>query len=234
MNVLMRMSSSAPAPAGGFPAWLLPALASLIPLVAAHLAWWLSMRDGLVPVCNPYVEGCVSISRAARHGLGNHLFRLAMLPCATLQVALWWVAAQWLQRRTGSPARLLPWLGLMAGVSLALYATFLGTEGDAYRMLRRYGVTVYFGATFLALMAMLRRLSRQWPDAPVCKPLQCIALGMLAMGVASVIASAVVGDPDARDRWENRLEWHLGLWLTAMFAVIAWHWWRERLRVVLV
>ena len=37
-----------------------------------------------------------------------------------------------------------------------------------------------------------------------------------------------------RDRWENALEWHLGLWLTAMFAVLAWRWWRERVRIALV
>ena len=35
------------------------------------------------------------------------------------------------------------------------------------------------------------------------------------------------------DRWENALEWHLGLWLTAMFLVLAWRWWREGVRVSL-
>jgi len=37
------------------------------------------------PACNPYLEGCVSISRAARHGLPNHLFKALVLPAAALQ-----------------------------------------------------------------------------------------------------------------------------------------------------
>ena len=45
-------------------------------------------------------EGCTSISRAARHGLGNHVFRLLMLPCAMLVALHWWSSARWL--RTGA------------------------------------------------------------------------------------------------------------------------------------
>ncbi|WP_237053719.1 hypothetical protein [Marilutibacter chinensis] len=226
----MPKPTSAPT---GLPAWPLPLLCALLPLLAAHLAWWLSVQGELVAACNPYLDGCVSISRAARHGLGNLLFRLAMLPCATVQVAVWWCAAQWLQRGTGVPARALPWLGLTAGAFLGLYAAFLGSEGETYGLLRRYGITVYFGASFLALMSVLRRMSRQWQDAPAFAPLRIVALGMLAVGLASVTVTASVADQLARDRWENRLEWALGLWLTAMFAVLAWHWWRERLRIVL-
>ena len=33
-----------------------------------------------------------------------------------------------------------------------LYGTFLGTEGSAYRWMRRYGVVVYFGATCIAML----------------------------------------------------------------------------------
>jgi hypothetical protein len=33
-----------------------------------------------------------------------------------------------------------------------LYGTFLGTEGVAYRWMRRYGVVVYFGATCIAML----------------------------------------------------------------------------------
>lgn len=226
------MNASRPTPAG-LPVWPLPLLSAVLPLLAAHLAWWLSIQDALIPACNPYLDGCVSISRAARHGLGNLLFRLAMLPCATIQLAVWWCAAQWLQARTGMRARALPWLGLAAGTALGLYAAFLGSEGEIYGLLRRYGITVYFGASFLALMAVLRRMSRRWRDAPAFGPLRAVALGMLVVGLASVVVSALVVDPRARDLWENRLEWQLGLWLTAMFVILAWHWWRERLRVVL-
>ncbi|MDI9239075.1 hypothetical protein QLQ15_09155 [Lysobacter sp. LF1] len=216
------------------PLWPLPLLAALMPFVVGHLAWWLSVRDGLVPGCNLYWDGCVSISRAARHGVGNHLFRLVMLPCATVQVLCWFAAALWLRGDTPARARMLPWLGLLAGVFLALYATFLGTEGRAYEAMRRYGINLYFGFTYLALMATLHALSRTTPRRPGYRPLLVVALGFMALGLASVFVRYALDDEVALDRWENALEWHLGLWLTAMFAVLAWRWWRDGVRITLV
>jgi hypothetical protein len=220
----------------GLALWPLPLLCAALPFVAAHLAWWLSLADGLIPACNPYVDGCVSISRAARHGLGNHVFRMAMLPAATLQALCWLAAAGWLRRRWGVASHALPWLGLVAAAFLALYATFLGTEGEAYRLLRSYGVKLYFGASYLALLLLLRamaRAGRAQGRVPGYRPLLGIALGMLAIGLASVAREYAVLDDAANDAWGNVLEWQLGLWLTTMFAVLAWRWWRDRVRIAL-
>ncbi len=203
-------------------------LCALLPVLAGHLALYLSVRDGWIPGCSPYVEGCVSISRAARHGWGNAVFKALMWPAVVLQAAFWWRTRGWLRDRTGDDARFVGGCGLVAGVFLALYVAFLGSEGEAYQWLRRYGITVYFGGTFLALMAVLRRMARAWRDAAAFPALRLVAAGMLALGVASVVVSATVAEPLARDHWENRLEWQLGLWLTAMFLVFAVAWWRER------
>lgn len=219
-------------PARGLPLWPLPLLCAALPFVAAHLAWWLSLADGLIPACNPYLDGCVSISRAARHGLGNPVFRMMMLPAATLQVLCWLAATGWLRGHRGVASQALPWLGLVAGAFLALYATFLGTEGEAYRLLRSYGVKLYFGASYLALLVLLRAMARARRVSGY-GPLLVIALAMLAIGLASVAREYVVLDDAANDAWGNVLEWHLGLWLTAMFAVLAWRWWREDLRIAL-
>ncbi|MDR7134786.1 hypothetical protein J2X06_001995 [Lysobacter niastensis] len=209
------------------PLWPLPLLAAVLPLLVAHLAWWLSVRDGLAPACNPYLDGCVSISRAARHGLGNDLFRMAMLPCAVLQALCWVAATAWLRRDTPVAVPTLPWLGVVAGVALALYATFLGTEGQTYELLRRYGNVIYFGSTGLALLVALRALS--WNrHAPGYRALFVIAVALLAIGLSSVVVAYVVEEPDRRDGWRNALEWHLGLWLTGIYAVLGWLWRRER------
>ena len=48
------------------PLWVFPLAIALVMLLAAHLAWWLSLRAGYIEACNPYWEGCTSISRAAR------------------------------------------------------------------------------------------------------------------------------------------------------------------------
>lgn len=216
--------------AGSLPLWPLPLLAALIPVVVTHLAWGLSLRDGHVPACVPYLDGCISISRAARHGLGNDLFRMFMLPCAALQALFWLAMRQWLRGLGRSGGAALPWLGLLAAVFLALYATFLGSEGAIYQTLRRYGVTVYFAATYIALLLSLRALWRS-PAETAARPLLAVALGMLALGLASVAVSLGVDERELRNRLENILEWQLGLWLTAMFLVFAWHW--RRLRLVL-
>ena len=83
------------------PLWPLPLAVAATLVVATHLAWWLSVQAGHVPWCIPYLEGCTSISRAARHGLGNHLFRLMVLPCALLVGIHWWLAGRWLRARGG-------------------------------------------------------------------------------------------------------------------------------------
>lgn len=222
------MSTPGP-PLSTLPLWPLPLLCALLPFVAAHLAWWLSIEQGLIAACNPYLDGCVSISRAARHGLGNQLFRMMVLPAAALQALCWLAATLWL-RQHGDRVRVLPWLGLVAGAFLALYATFLGSEGRVYELLRRYGIYLYFGNTYLALLFTLQILSRR-PKPHVHRPLLVVAVGFMAVGLTSIGASYVVTSEALRNQWENVLEWHLGLWLTALFATLAWHWRRERLRL---
>lgn len=215
---------------GFIPLWPLPLAAALLLLVATHLALWLSIRAGYVPACVPYWEGCTSISRAARHGLGNHLFRLLVIPCAVLHGASWWVAGRWLRDDEGRASR---WwmlvLGLFSASALAIYATFLGTEGEVYGFLRRYGVTVYFGFGFLAqllLMRWARALRRMSPALLKAMAVLCVA--MLGLGVGNVVASALVADDSLRDRVENALEWQLGLLLVGWHLLLARGWWRAR------
>ena len=109
-------------------AWPLPLLVAVVPLVAAHAAYGLSIAEGHVPACVPYWEGCTSISRAARHGTGNLVFRLLMLPAAVLMWQQWLVAREWL-RTTGpvGAGASLPWLGALAALALAVYVGFHGS-----------------------------------------------------------------------------------------------------------
>jgi hypothetical protein len=224
-----RPVNTSPAHAA-LPLWPLPLLCALIPVLAVHLAWWLSWRDGHIPAGIPYLDGAFSISRAARHGWGNDLFTLLMLPCATLQALCWLAAARWLRAQGSTRGAPLPWLGLLAAAFLALYATFLGSEGEVYQVLRRYGVTVYFAATYIALLWLLRALGElPWPA--LRRALLGVALGMLALGLASVAVSASVDDHTLKDRWENVLEWQLGVLLTLMFLALAWGWRRACLRL---
>ena len=208
--------------------WPLPLLAGLLPLVATVIAYLLSIRLGLVPECNPFFSGCVSISRAARHDLPNILFRALVLPAAVLQAICWLLCPGWLRTLGAAPdrwQRALPALGVAAGVFLVLYGTFLGTEGEGYRWMRRYGVAFYFGLTCIGMLIvsgqMQRRLSGSWFERNTALAL-CAMLPLL--GLAHVLLPLWWPEPLTKDALENITEWWGGAIFTAFFAVLAWAW----------
>lgn len=211
-------------PSRSIPLWPLPLAVACMLIVAAHLALVLSIRDGYVPACIPYLEGCTSISRAARHGLGNHLFRLLVLPCAMLVGLHWWLSSRWL-RLHGVRSRLLLPVGVVAAIALAVYATFLGSDGEAYRFLRRYGVIVFFGASYLAQLVFLRLSVRaNVPGRATHAAMQVTCVAMLVIGLVHVAAMALIGGTSLQDKLENALEWQLGALLVAWLVLQARAW----------
>ena len=208
--------------------WPLPLLAGLLPLIATVGAYLMSIRLGLVPECNPFLEGCVSISRAARHDLPNLLFRALVLPAAVLQAICWLLCPDWLRTLDATPDRFqraLPALGVVAAVFLVLYGTFLGTEGEGYRWMRRYGVAFYFGLTCIGMLIvsdqMQRRLIGNWLE-------RNMVLGFCAMlpllGLAHVFLPLWWPASLTKDALENITEWWGGAIFTAFFAMLAWAW----------
>lgn len=213
--------------------WLLPMLICGLFLFAVHAAYLLSVRDGWVPACVPYAEGCVSISRAARHGIGNQVFRWLVIPCAGLHALVWWLSARWLSGNAplSSTLRGMRVLGIMSACALAVYALFLGTQGEIYGFLRRYGVTVYFGFGFLAQLLLLRVATRSGAIAPMLRRMMAVVCAcMLLLGLLNVAAGVVLVDDAQRDRIENALEWQLGLLLVAWFGLLAVAWRRADVR----
>lgn len=213
--------------------WPLPLIGGLMPAIAAVLALWLSFTLELIPPCNPLLDGCVSISRAARHDLPNHLFRALVLPAAVLQTLTWMLCAIWL-RSLGAESRgalrVLPWLGVLAGVFLILYGTFLGTEGQAYRWMRRYGVILYFGFTYLCMLIASGALWRRAQSAAIALPVRLdrmlvvLCALTLIIGLAQVFVPPFLGSEDLKNRLENILEWYAALGFTLFFLALAWIW----------
>lgn len=213
--------------------WAIPLAAGLLPAVAVLVALRLSVRLELIPVCNPLIEGCVSISAAARHGLSNHIFRALVLPAAALQGLTWLLCTGWLKSlgaRPDRPLRALPWLGLLAALFLVLYGTFLGTEGDVYRWMRRYGVVFYFGLTCICMVISTVHLFRLARPSSISLPMRfdrvlvglCVVL--LGLGLASAFLPLYAPDEQTRNRVENALEWNGALIFTLFFLSLAWLW----------
>jgi hypothetical protein len=218
-----------------WPAWPLPLLAGLLPFVATLLAYALSVRLGLIEACNPFVDGCVSISRAARHDLPNHVFRALVLPAAAVQATCWLLCGASL-RTLGAPPtrwlRALPWIGLLAALFLVLYATFLGTEGVAYRWMRRYGVVVHFGGTCLAMLiagGAVQGLTARAPHAARAMLMLAVALPLL--GILNSFAPLWTHDEKVVAALQNIAEWWGGLAITLFFFAMAWLWRAARFEV---
>ncbi len=215
--------------------WPLALLAGLLPLVATVVSTTLSMQQGLVPSCNPFWDGCTSISRAARHGLPNILFQALMLPAATLQALVWVLVARWLVQ-VGAGGRGVAWiapLGMVAGIALVVYGSFLGTEGPVYRWLRQYGTVGYFGFTCLSLLftgqavQALVRDGRWSMPAWLERAMVGLAAALVLLGLGNALVAAAFGEP-LKGRVENVTEWWGALIFVLGFGAIAALWWRER------
>jgi hypothetical protein len=215
-------------PTLAWPAWPLPLLAGLLPLVATLVGYSLSVRLGLVEACNPFVDGCVSISRAARFDLPNHLFRALLLPAAALQALCWLLCGAWLRTLGAARTRklrALPWLGLAAALFLVLYGTFLGTEGEAYRWMRRHGVVLYFGGTCIAMLIVSGAAQGLALQARhVARALLALCAALPLLGLANAFAPLLHVDGETREALQNSTEWWGGLIFTLFFVAIAWLW----------
>jgi hypothetical protein len=234
-----HLQPSPPPPAWpSLPAWPLPFIAGLLPAVATLLALVLSRRLDLIPACNPFVDGCVSISRAARYEIANHMFRALVLPAAALQALTWVLVASWLRAlgENGPGLRTLLPLGLLAGAALALYGAFLGTDGRAYRLLRQYGTVVYFGFTCINMLlaggAIARAVSAGRLAVPRGLHHALIAMGaaLVLLGLGNALLSQALDDP-AKDMVQNVTEWWGGAIFVAVFFALSAIWRRCGLRL---
>lgn len=206
-------------------------LAALLPLAAANLAYLISATQELVPWCVPYVEGCTSVSRAARVGAANMVFKALMLPYSVALALFWWTAAGWvgevapMHRRTRAA---LPLLGLVAAVATAAYTAALGVDGEFYQWMRRYGINLSFAFTVLAQILTTNALARE-PDVPraLRRAMVLMCLAMLLLGLASIPLQYF---SSSRSPAMNSLEWTFSVLMLLFFPLIGAAWRRTGFR----
>jgi hypothetical protein len=214
------------------PAWLAFAV-GLVPILAVHAAYVVAAIEQRVEWCIPYLEGCTSISKAARFGLANHLFKALMLPTAAALILFWLCAHAWMATQNAGAVRrryAMTSLGVIGAVFLILYASFLGVEGEAYQWMRRYGVTVYFSFTVLAHMFLASMLPSDGVPSRLRRQLTALCATMLLLGVASLPLQHLV---ENRKAAVNAIEWLYALLMTIAFILVGLAWRRSgfRLRV---
>jgi hypothetical protein len=217
--------------------WVLPLIAGILPLAAALTALWVFATVLGAPACNILIEGCVSISRTARRGLGHYIFLVLILPAAAAQGTTWVLCGAWLHGLGAArdrALRLLPWLGVASVLVLAIYAPLLGNAGQTYDFMRMYGIPLYFAGTYFCMVitsTKVRRvvgpdstgLFRQLPRFLVLLSLFVTGTGLLQIGLRPFL-----DDKRARDHLTNFLEWYSGLAFSLFFFALAGLWYYTR------
>ncbi|XOV83598.1 MAG: hypothetical protein ACFHXK_00455 [bacterium] len=188
-------------------------------------AYLLSASAGYVDWCVPHLTGCDSISASGRHGWGFFVFKATMLPAAGLTLIYWILCYRWLNLII-TPARVdqvILSLGLTGALFLILYVTFLGSDGDTYRNLRRYGTVVFFGFTFLAQLLFSKRIIDADVNSPMVRWKYRMAIFMFWGGLAFAVLANFFEDDDFL---QNISEWNFASALTA-FPLLTWFLWRH-------
>ncbi len=204
----------------------------LLPFIVINAAYLGSALGGHIPACIPYLTGCTSISSAGRYGLSYFFFKAGIIPSAVLLAAFWLACRRWLITlgdRDGAMTRAMTMLGVCAAVFLILYAVFLGSKGDFYNLMRRFGVTLYFGCGGLAQILLLARLQQLRADAGIAVPpallrtMLIILIGLLVIGLASIPISNFIVD---KRQPRNIVEWNFALLMAAYYWAV-WRAWRH-------
>jgi hypothetical protein len=204
---------------------------TILPLLISNAVYLLSAYEGHVPWCIPYIDGCTSISRAARNGNSIYLFRPTMIAYAVLLIWFWIISKQWLNQlygHTTRAARIIMWLGIIGAIFLIIYIDFLGTTGEINRFMRRHGIMVFFTFTPLAQLLLLNQHYKSLPFlaekntlSPVLKYQLIILILMLIIGITSTILDIA---QIKTDEIENIVEWNFSLLLNMYFLGMFFIW----------
>lgn len=204
-------------------------LNALIPLIAVVGAYTIALAQGYPAQCFPFLEGCTSISRAARFGDAIFWFRGLMLPLTVLLAIYWLYHRRWLQQFANSQQSYSSVfiVGLIAALALGVYANFLGSDGSIYRFMRQSGVFFYFGCTMLAQLLSLYSVQKYRTQLPM--PLQILVRWQWAAVSAQwliglISLSVTFTQPEFKSAINNILEWNFALVMTLfyLFSALIW------------
>ena len=205
----------------------------LLPIITVHAVYLIAATYHLVDWCIPYLDGCTSISKAGRYNPANYFFKAGMIPAAILMIIYWKLTYEWLLSLGDKRNRYtltLQYLGIIAACFLIVYVIALGSEGHFYRILRRYGVILYFSLTYLAQLLLAYRLQCLTRAHKVQLPssIYKLQLGLwiclLTIGLLSIPLRAFFGGIDHNSRIDNILEWNFAIFMDLYFVISYFAW----------
>ena len=208
-------------------AWII----TIMPFMITNIVFIVSAYEGYIPWCIPNIDGCASISKAARNGSSLFIFRATMIAYGVFLIWFWVYVRQWLDQLYGyrtAVANVILWLGVVGALSLILYVDFLGTSGEFNSFMRRFGILIYFICIPLAQILLLRQhydilpsLHKETLNVKLLQYQLYIILLMLTVGIVSGVMEATYIKTDES---ENIAEWNLALLMQLYFLVMVFLW----------
>ncbi len=214
---------------------MLPLVTGLVPIITVFTCYWIAIHTAGIPSCNPFIDGCTSVSATGRHPPASYLFKATMLPQSILLSAYWLYSVAWLralEASAGEPRRsgaAIGIVGVTGALFLILYVTFLGSEDPFYEFMRRYGVYMYFALNVIAQLLLVYRVlpfARQRIDTRLLflTRLQLVLAWVpFAIGALNLILKAVLENSRPA---ENRIEWIFAI-LMQVYFLVSYFSWRE-------
>lgn len=213
---------------------VLPLVAGLVPIVTVFASYAIAIETAGIPSCNPFLDGCTSVSATGRHEPASYLFKGMMMPQSILLSAYWLLNVGWLralERASGGTrpdsGRTIGIIGVTGSLFLILYVTFLGSEGPFYEFMRRYGVYLYFALNVVAQLLLVYRVlpfARAWRGRTfltVTRAQLLLAWVPFAMGILNLILKATLEESRPA---ENRIEWSFAILMQVYFLLTYWSW----------
>ena len=204
---------------------------TILPLFISNVVYLLSAYEGFIPWCIPYIDGCTTISKAARSGDSIFIFRATMIAYGVLLIWFWIYVRKWLDQLYGHTtkiARIILWLGVVGAIFFIVYIDFLGTTGEVNRFMRRYGILIYFVCTPLAQILLFREhynifssLQKATIRSRVLQYQLIIIVLMLVIGIVhGILELTYIKTYES----ENIVEWNLALLMQLYFLGIFFIW----------
>ena len=191
---------------------LLGWVAGIALTLASVLGWVIGAGQGHLPVCIPYLDGCLPTSAAGRGPPEAFVFKPLVCVAA--------VAVCMLLTRVGLRTR-RRWffqVSMAGALGLVTFAILLGATGVAVAAVSQFGVLAFLLATLVCQVTLVldlkarRPASRRW-----LRPTLATLLALqVSVGVSSVMLAGWASDPQAL---RNAGEWN-SLLLLSMFFVL--------------
>lgn len=208
---------------------------TILPVFVSNAVYLYSAGQQLIPWCNPYLDGCASISLAARSGDAIFLFRATMIPYAVLLIIFWWMTCHWLKQVCWQQTKITTtifWFGVVGALSLIIYVTFLGSEGEVYRFMRRHGVMIFFTMTPFAQL-LLYKVHINCLDNTTSNTLRYQLVILILMLLIALASTYMEATQSKTYESENIVEWNFSLLMNLYFAgmIVLWKDFRIRFRL---